>query len=114
METHGAGDGEISDEAIANRAEELARIDGRKHAAEQDRYHAREELTHPGPPPPPEADETEHPVEKWSEAVGSHGHQAFHAELEDEQSAAEQLVNEGIEEADHEQRVAASENPPEE
>lgn len=111
METHGRGDGEISDEAIAQRAEELARIDGRKHAADQDRFRALEQLSHPGPPPPPEADEA---VEKWSEAAASHGHQGPHVELEDEQSAAEQLVNEGIEEADHEQRLAASDDLPEE
>lgn len=114
MQTHGQGNGEISDEAIAQRAEELARMDGRKHAAEQDRFHALDELTHPGPPPPPEADETESPVGSWSDGVASHGHEGPHSELEDEQSAAEQLVEEGVEEADHEQRLAASEELPEE
>ena len=114
METRGRGDGEISDDAIAQRATELARIDGRTHASEQDRFHAREELTHPGPPPAPEADETVRPVEKWSQSTASQGHQAPQVELEDEQSAAEQLVYEGIEEADHDQRVAASEDLEEE
>jgi hypothetical protein len=114
METRGRGDGEISDEAIARRAEELARMDGRPRASEQDRFHAREELANPGPAPAPEADETVHPVEKWSMATASHGQEGPHSELEDEQSAAEQLVAEGVEEADHDQRVAASEDLEEE
>jgi nucleotide-binding universal stress UspA family protein len=114
IEINGEGEGEISDEAIAQRAAELARIDGRTHPAGQDIFHAREELTHPGPPPPPEADETEQPVGSWSDSAASKGHQAYHAELEDEQSAAEQLVEEGVEEADHEQRLAASEDLAEE
>jgi hypothetical protein len=114
METRGRGDGEISDDAIARRAEELARMDGRPRASEQDRFHAREELANPGPPPSPEADETVRPVEKWSMAAASHGHEGPHVELEDEQSAAEQLVAEGVEEADHDRRVAASEEMEEE
>lgn len=114
METRGRGDGEISEDAIARRAEELARMDGRPKASEQDRFHAREELANPGPAPAPEADESVQPAEKWSMAAASQGHEGPHGELEDEQSAAEQLVAEGIEEADHDQRVAASEEVEEE
>lgn len=109
METRGHGDGEIGDDAIAQRAIELARMDGRPQASSQDFFHAREELANPGLPPAPEADESVRPVEKWSMAEASRGHEGPHVEPDDEQSAAEQLVAEGLQEADHDLRVAASE-----
>lgn len=110
IQIHGAGIGEISEADLARRALEIARMDGRTSANSIDRDHAREELLHAGPPPAPEADETVQPVRLWSEAVGSTGHQAPKVAMEDEYSAVEQLINEGLEEAERDQRLSASEN----
>ena len=109
IQIHGEGIGEISEEDIETRAKEIALTDGRREAKDHDRVRAREELLHPGPPPAPEADETERPVEHWSNGVGSLGHEGVHSELEDEAMIAEQLVEEGVEEADREQRLSSSE-----
>ena len=109
IQIHGEGVGEISDEVIETRAKELAQMDGRPEAKEHDRVRAREELLNPGPSPAPEADETVTPVELWSKAIASRGHEGVHTELEDEANLAEQLVEEGVEEADREQRLSASE-----
>lgn len=110
IQIHGAGVGEISEADIATRAQELARMDGRHSATAADRMRARDELIHAGPPPAPEADETVEPVRLWSEAVGSTGHQAPRVMPEDEISPVELLVNEGLEEAERDQRLSASEN----
>ncbi len=108
IQIHGQGVGEISDDQIERHAAEIARMDGRIDVGEQDRFRAREELMNPGASPAPEADETVHPVETWSKATGSQGHRAVRVEPDDEQTVAEQLVEEGLEEADLESRLAAS------
>ncbi len=108
IQIHGEGIGGVTVELVEKRAEEIARMDGRAHAGEQDRLAALDELQNPGPPPAPEADETAAPVELWSMAEASKGHRGVHTPLEDEQSAAEQLVNEGVEEADRDLRLSAS------
>lgn len=100
----GTGQGEIGDDAIEQRAVELARADGRAAVGEQDRWRAREEILHPGPPPAPEGDM----VEKWSTAAAARAHRGAQAPLDDEESVPERLVHEGVEEADHDRRVAAS------
>lgn len=114
IQIHGSGVGEISDADIKQRASEMARMDGRSVAGAQDRVTARKELENPGPPPAPEADETVAPVELWSRAAASRGHRGVHVSLDDEQSPGEVLVNEGLEEADRDQRLSASEERPRE
>ena len=109
IQIHGEGVGEISDSDIERRAQEIARMDGRTEAKDHDRVRARDELLNPGPPASPEADESETPVRLWSKGASSVGHQAVRTGMEDENSAAEQLVQEGIEEADRDQRLSASE-----
>ena len=108
IQIHGDGIGGVTEELIEKRAEELARMDGRRKAGEQDRHAAREDLLNPGPPPSPEADERTAPVELWSMAAASRAHRGVHTDLDDEESAAEQLVSEGVEEADRDQRLSAS------
>ena len=108
IQIHGEGVGQIGDEEVKQRAEELARMDGRAVAHAQDLYRAREELTKPGPPPPPEADETETPVASWSKGPASRGHRGVHTETDDGQEVAERLVQEGLEEAERDRRLASS------
>lgn len=110
IQIHGAGIGEISESDLNRRAAEIARMDGRTAANALDRDRAREELLHAGPPPAPEADETVQPVRLWSEGVGSVGHQAPRIGPEDAESPVEQLFYEGLEEAERDQRLSASEN----
>lgn len=110
IQIHGHGIGEISDEDIERRALEIAQADGRPEAGDQDRLAARDELQNPGPPPSPEADETAGPIESWSKAPASRGQPGTRNHPEDEQTAAEQLVNEGLEEADRDRRRSASED----
>lgn len=109
IQIHGAGIGELSEGDLELRAAEIARMDGRTSANAVDRDRAKDELLHAGPPPAPEADETEHPVRLWSESIGSIGHQAPRIGPEDEESPVEQLFNEGLEEADRDLRLSASE-----
>jgi hypothetical protein len=108
IEIHGRGIGEISQADIERRATEIARMDGRTEPGEQDRFRAREELLRADPPPPPEADESAKPIQSWSKGPASQAHRGVRTDLEDEVSAAEQLINEGLEEADHDQRLSAS------
>lgn len=110
IQIHGAGVGELSNADLERRAREIAHMDGRTAANAADRAHARDELVNSGPPPAPEADETDQPVLLWSEAAGSIGHQAPRIGPEDEISPVEQLINEGLEEAERDQRLSASEN----
>lgn len=109
IQIHGQGVGELTEADIDTRARELALMDGRREVREHDRQRAREELLFPGPPAPPEADESVKPVELWSMAPASMGHEGPHSELEDEANLAEELVEEGVEEADREQRLSATE-----
>lgn len=108
IQIHGDGIGGVTEELIEKRAEELARMDGRRKAGEQDWHAASEDLLNPGPPPSPEADERTEPVELWSMSAASRAHRGVHMDLDDEESAAEQLVSEGVEEADRDQRLSAS------
>jgi len=110
IQIHGEGVGELSEDDIETRAKEIAMMDGRREAKDHDRVRAREELLNPGPSAAPEADETARPVELWSKGAASLGHEGAHVEPEDEANLAEQLVEEGVEEADREQRLSANED----
>lgn len=58
------------------------------------------------PPPPPEEIEAE--PNEWGVPPASTGESAVRITPEDEDSPAEQMVQEGLEEADHDQRVSAA------
>ncbi len=109
------GFGAPTPEAVEERARELARMDGRHEPNEADRSEALAELAGPIAPQTPEVPPEVESVTEWDESpssVGTH----FEAILpEDEAADDEILVNEGMEEADHEQRLsAADEDLPEE
>jgi hypothetical protein len=108
IEIHGGGAGEISNADIERRAAEIARMDGRIDVTDHDRFHARNELSSSGAPPPDEFDETIANVQAWDESPASHGHRAPRIGPDDEISATETLINEGLEEADRDQRLSAS------
>jgi hypothetical protein len=107
IQIHGAGVGELCEHDIERRALEIAQMDGRTSAHAGDRLNAREELVDSSPPPAPEGDDS---IRLWSDAESSVGHMAPRIGPEDEISPVEQLINEGLEEAERDQRLSASEN----
>lgn len=105
------GLGAASAAEIEIRAGELARSDGRSAFTEADLDRAARELAgSPGSLPPPEL--TNPMVEQlttWDEPLDAEGHRVHENRLDDETSVAEQLIEEGMREADHDSRVAAAE-----
>lgn len=117
ISTGDQGLGTVTSEMVEERARELARMDGRTEPHGGDRERAREELVGTvdegsGPEAGESAVEN---IVSWDEAPGDSGERAAQVLPEDDASIVETLVEEGMEEAEHDQRVAASEeNPPEE
>ncbi len=107
IEIHGGGIGTISDEQVEQRALELAKMDGRSAAHERDRNQARRELTAPTPAAGSPSEEIES-LKPWDAAPASLGAHAARQLLDDEVSAGETLIQEGLDEADHDTRVAAT------
>ncbi|MHA3772745.1 hypothetical protein ACXR0O_14520 [Verrucomicrobiota bacterium sgz303538] len=110
------GLGTVTPEMVEERARELARMDGRTEPNGNDRQRAHEELL--GPEPDVSGPEVVDPeIEKvvtWDEAPEESGSRAPQVLPEDEANIAETLVQEGLEEAEHDQRLSsAEENPPE-
>ncbi len=109
------GLGTPTPEMVIDRARELAKMDGRTEAHEGDRQRAHAELLGPTEPETPEVDASLAELTEWDEAPAEHGTRAPSVIAQDEMNIAETLVNEGLEEADHDIRKAVSEeNPPEE
>ncbi len=108
------GLGQASQTDIESRAVELAHSDGRTKATAADLEQAGVELA--GGPAPSHAQE-EHAVTNeltaWDDPLDQAGHRVQGSNNEDEKSIAEQLIQDGIEEADHDIRAAASEILPE-
>jgi hypothetical protein len=97
------GVGTVTLQMVEARAREIARSDGRAQPNDLDRTRAREELTGPAShsEKPPTRDE---PGRDWEMPLVSSGEKAPTVRPEDEENIPEQLIQEGIEEADHDQR----------
>jgi hypothetical protein len=109
------GVGEVTSGMIDARAGELASIAGRVplRATADDFRQARRELTgEPERDPREESLDALPESERWNPVPGSDGHQAREAANEDEdeegRSETEQLVDEGVKEAEHDQMLQAS------
>lgn len=108
---HGQPSGEITEEAILQRAKELALIDGRtgETVTETDRERGLAELR--GKHLPPAAADEETPVPERlrdpSELPLSQGHRTPEQPRSEDDAAAERLALEGVEEAQHDQMLAA-------
>ena len=91
---------------IEDRAREIALSDGRVEPNDLDRSNAREELTGatPGSEKTPTAEEPGH---DWEMPLVSTGEKAPTVRPEDDANIPDELIKEGIEEADHDQRVSA-------
>jgi len=99
-----------SPEDVEERARELARLDGRAgRVRDDDREQARRELTGHAAPTvePSEAEEEIEPSSPWDAAPGSPGREAVTHGPEDEAAVPEQLVEEGMDEALHDEMLEA-------
>jgi hypothetical protein len=100
------GLGTVTPQMIEERAHEIARSDGRNRPNDLDRSSAREELTgaRSGSEKVPTREE---PGRDWEMPLVSTGEKASTVRPEDDQNIPEELIQEGIEEADHDQRVSS-------
>jgi len=101
-----AGLGTVTPGMIEERAGEIARSDGRSQPNDLDRTNAREELT--GTTSASEKSPTrEEPGRDWQMPLVSTGEKAPTVRPEDDENIPEKLFQEGIEEADHDQRLSS-------
>jgi hypothetical protein len=101
------GLGTVTPQMIEERAREIARSDGRGQANDLDRTRAREELT--GPTSGSEKLPTrEDPGRDWQMPLVSTGKKAPTVRPEDDENIPEKLTLEGVDEADHDQRLRSS------
>ena len=110
-----AGIGTVTREMVRERAVELALINGRTalEVSQSDWEQAKRELTGEPDTDPKEAVlESAPESERWDPVHGSTGHKVPVASSEDEddegRSDSERLVEEGIAEAEHDQRLQAA------
>ena len=111
LSEHGQGLGTVTEKMVRARARELAVINGRgqNQVLASDLEQARRELTgEEGLTPQPTAAEELPEESSWEEVPESTGQQAATMAPADEQTVAEKLVEEGIEDAEHEQMVEAT------
>lgn len=106
--------GTVTSDKVVERAREIALINGRppNHFNQDDFMEAKRELT--GETVEPDAEVTDHMVAglvTWDESPEATGRAANKEALDDEQSWAELLVEEGIEEAEHEQMIEGARDP---
>jgi hypothetical protein len=100
------GVGTVSPQMIEERAREIAHSDGRAQPNDLDRARAREDLI--GATSDSEKPATrEEPGRDWGMPLVSTGEKAPTVRPEDEENIPEKLIQEGIEEADHDQRSSA-------
>ena len=100
------GIGIVTPQMIEKRAREIARTDGRTQANDLDRSRAREELT--GAASDSERATTrEEPGRDWQMPLVSTGEKAPTVRPEDDENIPEKLIREGVEEADHDQRLSS-------
>jgi hypothetical protein len=105
--------GTVTADAVLERAREIALINGRgpNHFTQEDFLEAKWELLGGTASSNGEAvEETIAGLTQWDESPAATGHPVPKGELEDEQSLSAQLVEEGVEEAEHEQMVESVRN----
>jgi hypothetical protein len=106
---HGLGTGDLTDDEVEQRARELALIEGRELVREEHRAEAWSELAGELLPDPVDSDRegigTLH--RDPSEPVGDPGRHTVNQDGDSDSTAVERLAIEGLEEAQHDQMLAA-------
>ena len=103
---HFRGLGTVTRAMVQDRARELAMIKGHDHYTEDDWLEAKRELI--GIHGDTADEESINALTRRDEEPGSTGHRVHHVEPSDEKVLAEQLVEEGAEEAEHDRMVEGS------
>ncbi|CAN5328087.1 hypothetical protein BH23VER1_BH23VER1_35760 [soil metagenome] len=109
IEAGGEGIGTPSHELIEQRAHDLARQDGRDRVRQSDRDEALAELQGEVERRDPEVPPGDENLTEWNQTPDETGHAAPKVEPEDEANIAQDLVEEGLDEADQDKRHAAAE-----
>lgn len=104
---HFKGIGTVTPEMVLKRALEIARINGHEQHTQDDWDEAKHELLG-DLPQDVEENNAVNTLTRWDEPPGSSGHHIPNRGAADEQTFAEHLVEEGMEEADHDQRVEST------
>jgi len=100
----GHGIGTVTRQMVLKRARELALISGRDRVLDSDFAQAKRELTKEEDlPPEPDAIEKLTEDERWEPVPESVGKEAPKVPAPDEQTFAEKLVEEGVEDAEYDQ-----------
>lgn len=108
---NGRGLGTVTEQMIRDRAVELAEINGRsgQNVLDSDLDQARRELRGEELLSPESVTAENIPEdERWNDNPGSTGTQAETIPASDEQTFAEKLVEEGVEDAEHDQEIQAT------
>lgn len=111
LSEHARGLGTVTEKMVRHRAAELALINGRskRNILDSDLEQARRELLgQEHLAPSPTAAEQLPEEERWDPERGSVGHEAPKVPAPDEQTVAEKLVEEGVQDAEHDQMVQAT------
>jgi len=105
----GHGLGTVTREMVSKRARELALISGREQVLDSDFAQAKRVLTREEDlPPEPNAAENLTEDQRWEPVAESAGKEAPKVPAPDEQTFAEKLVEEGVEDAEHDQMTRAT------
>src|SRR5262249_39386545 len=105
----GHGLGTVTREMVLKRARELALISGREQVLESDFAQAKRELTNEEHlTPDPDRMEKLSEDQRWEPVPESTGKEAPTVPAPDEQTFAEKLVEEGVEDAEHDQMTKAA------
>jgi hypothetical protein len=105
------GVGTVNHDSVVRRAREIALINGRppNHYTQEDFQEAKRELT--GADLDNADGEVVASITTWDENPNSSGHPVEKEEAADEQSVEEQLVEQGVNEAEHEQMFEGAKTP---
>jgi hypothetical protein len=105
----GHGLGTVTREMVLKRARELALINGREQVLETDFAQAKRELTKEEHlTPEPDRMENLSEDERWKPVAEGSSKEAPKVPAPDEQTFAEKLVEEGVEDAEHDQMTQAT------
>lgn len=105
----GHGLGTVTKEMVQKRAREIALINGREQMLDSDFVQAKKELTQEEHlTPEPSAAEKVPEEDRWEPVGESVGKEGPKVPASDEQTFAEKLVEEGVEDAEHDQMAKAT------
>jgi hypothetical protein len=107
IEVRGEGVSAVSDELLEQRARDLAQEDGRINPTDADFKKAFEELSEVTEDPAPEIPPGDENLTKWNENADIGGHAVDTSPPDQDVDVGLELVEEGVEEADLDQRRAA-------